>query len=96
MKIEKEQVKRIASLAHLEIDDSEQERWSEQMGAIIEFANALGELDLSESEAEACAGARLFNVFREDECAPSFEREKLLSCAPKQYEGCYVVPKIVE
>lgn len=96
MKIEKEQVKRVASLAHLKIDDSEQERWSEQMGAIIEFANALGELDLSETEAEYAVKTRLFNVFREDECAPSFEREKILSCAPKQYNGCYVVPKIVE
>ncbi len=96
MKIEKEQVKRVAALAHLKIDDDEQERWSEQLGAVIEFADALGELDLSGTEAESSDKAKLFNVFREDECKPSFEREKILSCAPKRYEGCYVVPKIVE
>ena len=33
------------------------------------------------------------NVFREDEVKPSMERELILKNAPKQKEGCFLVPK---
>ena len=96
MKIESEQVKHVALLAHLRIDPAEQEKWSEQMGAIIEFADQLNELDLNDAESNGPGRASLYNVFREDERKESFDRNKILSNAPEQYEGCYVVPKIVE
>ena len=96
MKIESEQVKHVALLAHLRIDPAELEKWSEQMGAIIEFADQLNELDLNETEMNEVGRASLYNVFREDERKESFDRNKILSNAPEQYEGCYVVPKIVE
>ena len=96
MKIEQIQVKHVASLARLRLDEAEQEKWSEQMGAIIEFANQLNELDLNDAESNGSGRASLYNVFREDERKESFDRNKILSNAPEQYEGCYVVPKIVE
>ena len=96
MKIEQSQVKHVASLARLRIDEAELEKWSEQMGAIIEFANQLNELDLNDPESNEPGRASLYNVFREDERKESFDRNKILSNAPEQYEGCYVVPKIVE
>ena len=96
MKIKQSQVKHVASLARLKIGEAEQEKWSEQMGAIIEFANQLNELDLNDTESNEPGRASLYNVFREDERKASFDRDKILSNAPEQYEGCYVVPKIVE
>lgn len=96
MKIESEQVKHVALLAHLRIDPAELEKWSEQMGAIIEFADQLNELDLNDAESNEPGRASLYNVFREDERKESFDRDKILFNAPEQYEGCYVVPKIVE
>ena len=96
MKIEQSQVKHVASLARLRIDEAEREKWSEQMGAIIEFADQLNELDLNDAESNGPGRASLYNVFREDERKESFDRNKILSNAPEQYEGCYVVPKIVE
>ena len=96
MKIKQSQVKHVASLARLKIGEAEQEKWSEQMGAIIEFADQLNELDLNDAESNGSGRASLYNVFREDERKESFDRNKILSNAPEQYEGCYVVPKIVE
>ncbi len=96
MKIESEQVKHVALLAHLRIDPAELEKWSEQMGAMIDFADQLNELDLNDAESNGPGRASLYNVFREDERKESFDRNKILSNAPEQYEGCYVVPKIVE
>lgn len=96
MKIGSWQVKHVASLARLRIDAAEQEKWSEQMGAMIEFADQLNELDLNDAESNAAGSTTLCNVFREDERKASFDREKILSNAPEQYEGCYVVPRIVE
>ena len=96
MKIKKSQVKHVASLARLKIGEAEQDKWSEQMGAIIEFADQLNELDLNDAESNEPGRASLYNVFREDERKASFDRDKILSNAPEQYEGCYVVPKIVE
>ena len=96
MKIEQSQVKYVALLARLRIDPAELEKWSEQMGAMIEFADQLNELDLNDAEMNEVGRASLYNVFREDERKESFDRNKILSNAPEQYEGCYVVPKIVE
>jgi aspartyl-tRNA(Asn)/glutamyl-tRNA(Gln) amidotransferase subunit C len=96
MRIESEQVKHVALLAHLRIDPAELEKWSEQMGAMIDFADQLNELDLNDAESNEPGRASLYNVFREDERKESFDRNKILSNAPEQYEGCYVVPKIVE
>ena len=96
MKIESEQVKHVALLAHLRIDPAELEKWSEQMGAMIDFADQLNELDLNDAESNEPGSTSLYNVFREDERKESFDRNKILSNAPEQYEGCYVVPKIVE
>ena len=96
MKIGSWQVKHVASLARLRIDAAEHEKWSELRGAMIEFADQLNELDLNDAESNAAGSTTLYNVFREDERKASFDREKILSNAPEQYEGCYVVPRIVE
>lgn len=96
MKIEKEQIRHVASLAKLKISEAEEERLSEEMGSIIGFADRLRELDEREYASSETENGALFNVFREDTAGEPFGRERLLECAPEQYGGCYVVPKTVE
>lgn len=96
MKADKNTVKHIASLARLGINEDELEKWSEQMGAIIGFADQLSELDLKSEDLDVLGGDTLYNVFREDEADASIDRDKLLRNAHEQYDGCYVVPRIVE
>ncbi|HHW45439.1 MAG TPA: Asp-tRNA(Asn)/Glu-tRNA(Gln) amidotransferase subunit GatC [Clostridiales bacterium] len=88
-------VKHIAALAKLKIDQSEEEKWSEQMANIIAFADRLNELNLQEIQ-ETEQHYTVFNVFRDDEKGPSYPREKILANAPEKEDGYYVVPKIVE
>lgn len=96
MKIEEEQILHVAALAKLRIEKEDLEKWSEQMGAIIAFADSLGALPICETEAETDCGAAITNVFREDERKDSYPLDAILQNAPEQYDGCYVVPKIVE
>lgn len=96
MKIGYEQVSHVAKLARLRIDDTEKEKWSEQMGNIIAFADRLNELDTTDCDIDGQCVVTRTNVFREDEPGQSYDREKILANAPKRYDGCYVVPRIVE
>lgn len=96
MKITKEEVEHTAMLAHLKLDPARLDKWCEDMGAIIEFADMLNTLDLPQCDDEVKSVNGLKNVFRCDESTPSYEREIILKNAPEQYDGCYVVPKIVE
>ncbi len=94
MKIDREQIKHIAALAKLKIQEDQLEKWSEQMAGIIAFADRLNELNLQ--DVDQTQTPLLFNVFREDEDKPSFPREEILANAPVKRKGCYAVPKIVE
>ncbi len=97
MKITPEQIRHIASLARLRIDDAEVEKWSAEMSAIVDFADKLNELDVSAApDAAVPETDGPVNIFREDVRAESYPRDKMLANAPKQYDGCWIVPKIVE
>ncbi len=95
MKITKEQVLHVAALARLKLSPQEVEMFIAQMGDIIEFADKLNDLDVENVKPTAQA-LEIQNVFRQDECRESYPREKILSNAPAQSDGCYIVPKIVD
>ena len=86
---------RIADLAKLRAPAQEREKIAAQMQEMITFANQLGELDTSGVEPMAHV-IPISNVFRKDQPIPSFEREALLQNAPKQLDGYYFVPRVVE
>lgn len=96
MRIDNEQVKHVAALARLKIEEKDIEKLSDEMGDIIEFADSLNELDVSGVDGSALENLTVFNVFREDELGESYPREEVLANAPEKYDGCYIVPKIIE
>lgn len=95
MNITKEQVQHTASLSKLKLDDAQQQRMIEDLADMIAFADQLNELNTDTIKATAQT-LSLFNVFREDEIACSFERDIILSNAPEKDSGYYLVPKVVE
>ena len=95
MKITKGQLLHVASLARLKVKPEEEEMLISQMGAIIDFADKLNDLDVENVKPTAQA-LEIKNVFREDEQKTTFNREEVLKNAPVQEDGYYVVPKIVE
>lgn len=95
MKITKEQVEKVAHLARLNLTEEEKEQMTKDMEAIIEFADQINALDISDVAPTAHI-IPINNVFRKDEVQPSMDRDLLLSNAPSKEQGCFSVPKTVE
>ncbi len=95
MPIDRAEAARIASLAKLEIPESELDGVAEQLSAVLEFVAQLDELDLQAGEATVLAptGAPL----RAD--APdgrTLAPGQATSGAPEAEDGFFLVPPVVE
>ena len=95
MKITQKDVDYVARLARLHISEEQKNKLTEEMAAIIGFADKLSEIDTEGVVPEAHA-IPVKNVFRKDAVRPSYSRESLLKNAPEKEAGCFSVPKIVE
>ena len=88
-------VKYIAHLARLELSADEEKQLAGQLGQILGYVEKLKEVDVTDVEPMAHA-VPMINVTRPDEIRPSLPQEEALRNAPKQSDGLFVVPKIVE
>ena len=94
MMITKKDVEHVALLARLELSEVEKEKFTEQLNAILEYADALKQLDTTNVQPTAHP-LPINNVFREDAARPSITNGEALSNAPEQEDGFFKVPKIV-
>ncbi|WP_270182719.1 Asp-tRNA(Asn)/Glu-tRNA(Gln) amidotransferase subunit GatC [Alkalihalobacillus sp. CinArs1] len=94
-RITNEQVKHVANLARLEMDESEVEKFTTQLDDIISMAEQLNELDTENVEPTTHV-LDLKNVLREDKVQPWLSREDALKNAPDQENGQVKVPSILE
>jgi len=88
-------VKYIAHLARLELSADEEKKLAGQLGQILGYVEKLKEVDVTDVEPMAHA-VPMINVTRPDEVRPSLPQEEALRNAPKQSDGQFVVPKMVE
>ena len=88
-------VAHVARLARLNLTAEETTLFQEQLRRVLEFAEKLREPDTSAVEMAAHA-APLFDVLREDEPRAWFTAEDALGNAPRQANGLFVVPKVLE
>lgn len=88
-------VAHVARLARLTLTEEETKLFQEQLRRVLEYAEKLSEPDTSQVEA-AAHSVPIFDVLREDEPRPWFTAEEALSNAPRQANGLFVVPKVVE
>ena len=95
MKITTEMVDYISELSRLSLPEEEKAAMTAQLEQIVGYMDVLAKLDTDGVEPMSHAFP-VVNVFREDEVKPSMERELILKNAPKQKEGCFLVPKTVE
>ena len=91
MEINDKLVSYVAELAHLKLDDDQRAQAAADLARMIGYVDQLSELDTDGVEPMSHAFP-VVNVFREDEVKPSMERELILKNAPKQKEGCVLVP----
>ncbi|RCX16588.1 aspartyl/glutamyl-tRNA(Asn/Gln) amidotransferase subunit C [Anaerobacterium chartisolvens] len=95
MKITKETIEHVANLARLNLSEQEKEKLTLEMASIISYVDKLNELD-TEGIQPTSHVLPVQNVFREDICSQSFDRDTILSNAPSSEDGCFKVPKVVE
>ena len=85
-------IRHIAKLARLHIDEEQLPRFQKEMEGIIQMVNGMktpAQMDLRPDPANAM-------VLREDVVQPSFPRDEMLKNAPETAAGCLMVPKVVE
>ncbi|WP_332633312.1 Asp-tRNA(Asn)/Glu-tRNA(Gln) amidotransferase subunit GatC [Halalkalibacter flavus] len=94
-RIQEEQVKHVANLARLAITEDEAKMFTEQLDAIITFAEQLNELDTTGVEPTTHV-LDMKNVLREDKPEKGLPVEDVLKNAPDHEDGQIRVPSIIE
>ncbi len=94
MKIDLEEVERIARLAKLEFVSEEKQRFVEQFNQILAYMEKIGELDLSTVEPTTHVFTEA-ETMRSDIVRPSLPQEQVLANAPAQKYGLFSVPKVI-
>lgn len=90
--MQKIDVRHIAKLARLKIEDEEAQRLEQEMGAIVDMVENLPPL----TGAGALLDENDIMELRPDEVKPSTPREDILKNAPHSEKGCFLVPKTVD
>ena len=94
MSLSAKDVRKVALLARLQLDDDEVQTMTSQLGKIVEYIDQLSEVDTSDVQPMAHA-LDVNNVFAPDVVAESLPREAALANAPKHDDECYRVPAVL-
>ncbi|AZK46195.1 Asp-tRNA(Asn)/Glu-tRNA(Gln) amidotransferase subunit GatC [Paenibacillus lentus] len=95
MSIETKDVEHVAKLARLNLTDEERDLFTEQLNAILQYAEKLNELDTDGVEPTTHV-LRLSNVMREDVVLDSLTQEQVFRNAPEEEDGQFKVPAVLE
>ena len=93
--INDETIEYVGILAKLELSDEEKAQAKVDMGRMLDYIDKLGELDTTDVEPMSHVFP-VVNVFREDVVTNGNERERMLSNAPQEKDGMFVVPRTFE
>jgi aspartyl-tRNA(Asn)/glutamyl-tRNA(Gln) amidotransferase subunit C len=95
MKLTREDVQRVATLARLRLTPQEETSLTAQLDSILLYMDKLNELDTAQVEPFTHA-VDLVNAFREDLVTNRPNTEALLANAPEKDATFFKVPKIIE
>ncbi len=95
MKLSKEEVKHIALLSRLKLNEQEVEKFQVQLSKILGFVDKLGELDTKGVNPKFQILPSK-NVLREDVLGQSLSRKETFLNAPEEKNDFFVVPKVVK
>ena len=87
-------VAHVARLARLQLTDDELERFTGQLGAVLEHARDVEALDTT-GVAPTAHPLPLVNVLREDVLVPCLDRDEVLAEAPDVEDDRFRVPRIL-
>ncbi len=95
MAITHQDVEHVAKLARLELSTDEKEQFTEQLNAILSYAEKLNELD-TEHIPPTSHVLKLVNVMRDDVTRPSLTIEQVMKNAPEEEDDQFRVPAVLE
>jgi len=95
MKITKKDVEYVANLARIEFTEQEKEKFTRQLGKILEYMDKLNKLDTGNVPATSRV-LPLKNVFREDESVRSDSFQDIISNAPEKEGNYFKIKKVIE
>ena len=95
MRITKEEVRHVATLARLKLTDTEQDELVEHFDKILTYVNKLSELD-TDGVAPTAHAIEFSAPLREDSVTNQSETAALLANAPSRKTDFFRVPKIIE
>jgi aspartyl-tRNA(Asn)/glutamyl-tRNA(Gln) amidotransferase subunit C len=85
----------IARLARINLTEDEAKVFQKQLDGVLKYVEKLRQVDVTDIDAAAHA-VPLFDVFREDAPQDWLTAEQALRNAPRQANGLFIVPKVVE
>jgi aspartyl-tRNA(Asn)/glutamyl-tRNA(Gln) amidotransferase subunit C len=93
--IDEPEVRRIARLARLNLNDDEVRLLAGQLGNILEYFRQIESLDTAGVEPLAHV-ADVTDVLREDEPREGLSRQQALANAPRTHADCFRVPAVID
>ncbi|KKD36726.1 MAG: Asp-tRNA(Asn)/Glu-tRNA(Gln) amidotransferase subunit GatC [Limnoraphis robusta] len=93
--IDREQVRKVAHLARLEVTAAEEEKFTTELGSILEYFEQLKELD-TENVPPTTRAIDVSNITRVDQLQPYENRDSLLGSAPEADGDYFKVPRILK
>ncbi|WP_008313824.1 Asp-tRNA(Asn)/Glu-tRNA(Gln) amidotransferase subunit GatC [Leptolyngbya sp. PCC 6406] len=92
--IDLDQVRKVASLARLDLTTIEEAQFTTQLNSILDYVEQLSELDTTDVPPTTRA-IETRNITRPDELESFRDRESLLENAPDREANYFKVPKIL-
>jgi aspartyl-tRNA(Asn)/glutamyl-tRNA(Gln) amidotransferase subunit C len=94
-RIDREEVKRVASLARLSVSDEEADRLAAELDSFLGYIETLRELDTSDIEPTSHP-IPLPTPMREDRAEAPIDPELAIANAPEATEFAFLVPKVID
>ncbi len=95
MTIDREEVRKVAFLARLELTETEEEAFTGQLSSILDYFEQLRELD-TENVPPTTRAIDVSNITRPDIVKPYDDRSAILNRAPDREGDFFKVPKITQ
>ncbi len=96
MRVGKEEVLRIAALAHIKIEPGEIDHYTKNFNEILDFIAQMNEVDTKQVSSAFHPASEPSTPMRADTPQPSLTTEEVLRNAPERFADYFLVPKVVE
>lgn len=95
MAISQDEVKKIAHLARLKLDESDVDAFTNNLSNILNLVEQMDQIDTREIKPMAHSFDAATRM-REDVITEGNERDAFMALAPESESGLYLVPKVIE